>query len=393
MSTHISAATAAKRLNVSRATLYAYVSRGSIRSRAIPGKRSREYALDDIERLAKHKRGRRDPAGVAEQALEFEGLPVLRSELCLIDAGRLYYRGRDAVALSRESRFESVAALLWDGPCSVAGPEPRPSVATRRALAAFHFAAAGQCHLAAVQAGDYRSYDLSPDSVRRTGAKILSELARLAAGFPDASASVSVAEVLCEAWGQRRRPAQQALEAALILCADHELNASAFTARVIASAGATPYMAVIGALGALSGHRHGGATERVMELLDERGDALDLIGERLRRGESLPGFGHPLYPEGDPRAVRLLALCPRSNERSRAAAVENAAWRALGVRPNVDFGLATLSRCMGWPRQAPFILFALGRSAGWIGHAIEQYRSGALIRPRARYIGPAPEGS
>src|SRR5690606_28552455 len=102
--THLSATAAAQRLGVSRATLYAYVSRGLIRSRAVPGRRAREYAREDVERVAAQTRGRRDPLGVARRALEIDGLPVLSSALCLIDGGRLYYRGRDAVELSRTAR-------------------------------------------------------------------------------------------------------------------------------------------------------------------------------------------------------------------------------------------------------------------------------------------------
>jgi citrate synthase len=388
MTTHLDASRAAARLGVGRATLYAYVSRGQIRSRAVPGQRTREYSEEDIERLAQQKAGRRDPGSVARRALAIDGLPVLSSSLTLIESGRLYYRGQDAIALSREARFEAVAALLWGGPV-VAAPEPfRPTRTAQRALAALHFAAAGQCHLATVQARDRSAYDLSPTGVRRSGARILSELAALACGFRPQRPST--AENLAVAWGLRGRSAHRALDAALTLCADHELNVSAFTARAIASAGATPYMAVSGALAALSGHRHGGMAERVLELLRDTADPEWVIAERLRRGETVAGFGHPLYPDGDPRALRLLELCPKGSERLRMLRFAAAAERLLEQRPNLDFGLVALSRSLDLPRQAPFVLFSLGRSAGWIAHAIEQYETGQLIRPRARYTGLAP---
>ncbi len=390
MSTHLDARAASARLNVSRATLYAYVSRGLIRSRTVPGQRARHYSSDDVERLVKQKLARRDPSSVARQALAIEGLPVLSSALTLIDGGQLFYRGQEVVQLSREARFEAVAELLWAGPLAPVRELSRPSSAVRRALGGLHFAAAGQCHLALVQAQDLGSYDLSATSVRRSGARILAELTALAGGFEHRG--TSVAETLAAAWGARGRASVRSLDAALIVCADHELNVSAFTARAIASAGATPYMAVTGALAALSGHRHGGTAESVAELLEAGADPERVIAERLRRGAGIPGFGHPLYPDGDPRATRLMELCPNNSERTHARGFVVAAERWVGLRPNLDFGLVALCRSMGLPRHAPFVLFALGRSAGWIAHAIEQYEAGELIRPRARYVGVAPSG-
>jgi citrate synthase len=390
MSTHLSAALAAQRLGVSRATLYAYVSRGMIRSRALDGRRAREYSREDIERLLEQSRGRRDPLGAAQRTLEFEGLPVMSSALCLIDGGRLYFRGRDAVELSRSAAFEEVAGLLWDGACVLPEPILRPSASDRRALGRLDFAEAGVVHLARVRAGDPRAIELAPERVRATGARILAELTALALGFR--AGQGGIAARLCEAFGARDRRARRAIEAALVLCADHELNASAFAARVIAGAGATPYMAVIGALGALSGRRHGGMTERVSSLFDTQDDPTEALTRALRAGEALPGFGHPLYPDGDPRGRELLALCRKNSEQRRAHALALAAERALGLYPNVDFGLVALCRAFALPRHAPFVLFALGRSAGWIGHVIEQYATGTLIRPRARYVGVPPIG-
>jgi citrate synthase len=390
MSTLLGAAAAAERLGVSRATLYAYVSRGLIRSRAVPGRRGREYAREDVERLLAQSRGRRDPLGAAARTLEFEGLPVLRSSLCLIDGGHLYYRGQDAVELSRTARFEDVAALLWGGPCGPLEPLPRPGANVRRALGRLDFAAAGVAHLASIQARDTGAGDLEPASVRATGARVLAELTALAGGFE--AGQGSIAERLRDAFGARARRAQRAIEAALILCADHELNASAFAARVIAATGATPYMALIGALGALSGRRHGGMTEPVTRLLEARVSPSEALAGALRRGEPIPGFGHPLYPDGDPRATRLLELCAKNAEQRRAVELAKTVEGALGLRPNVDFGLVALCRAFALPRHAPFVLFALGRSAGWIGHCLEQYGAGTLIRPRAHYVGLAPIG-
>ena len=390
MSTHLSASAAAQRLGVSRATLYAYVSRGLIRSRAVDGRRAREYAREDIEQLAAQTRGRTDPLGVARRALAFEGLPVLSSALSLIDGGCLYYRGQDAVALSREAQFEQVAALLWDGPCVVASAA-RPSASVQRRLARLDFASAGAAHLCLARPHDVSSAERTPAAVCASGGKIVGELTGLATGFTPGQGNVAAR--VARAFGARGPRARRAIEAALILCADHELNASSFAARVIAATGAAPVMAVIGALGALSGPRHGGMTDGVWRMFDalaRPSAASDVLADALRSGARIPGFGHPLYPDGDPRGARLLELCASGAESRRAAALRAAGERALGLHANVDFGLVALCRSLGFPRHAPFVLFALGRSAGWIGHAIEQYATGELIRPRARYVGVAP---
>jgi citrate synthase len=393
MSSYLSAADAARRLGVTRATLYAYVSRGRVRSRSIAGRREREYLAQDIERLKSRASGRRDPGRVAAQALFVEGLPVLSSALTLIEAGRVYYRGRDVLELAEREHFEDVAAWLWGGAYVAPKELYLPGARARARLARLHFAAACQCYLASAEAHDPGAHAGTPDGVRRSGARIVAGLAALGSGAtraPDARAG-SIAGALASAFGLQGRAAVAALEAALILCADHELNVSAFTARVIASAGATPYMALSGALGALSGHRHGGLTERVAALLDEPGEPTRVLVERLRAGLGVPGFGHPLYPDGDPRARRLIELAPRGAARSRSLAFIEAAERVLGERPVLDFGLVTLSRALGLPPSAPFALFAIGRSAGWIAHVLEQYQTGQLIRPRAEYAGPAPE--
>jgi citrate synthase len=186
------------------------------------------------------------------------------------------------------------------------------------------------------------------------------------------------------------------IEIALILCADDELNASSFAARVVASAGATPYAVVIAGLSALSGTRHGGMTERTSALLRELetvDSARALITDRLRRGEIIPGFGHKLYPDGDPRAVVLLdALGQVASDNSRfRQAVELLHLMAeRGEYPTLDVALAVLERTLALPDSKSLTIFALGRAVGWIGHAIEQYEDGRLLRPRAKYVGDDP---
>jgi len=147
----------------------------------------------------------------------------------------------------------------------------------------------------------------------------------------------------------------------------------------------------------LKGRRHGGGTQRVSALVAETekpSRALAVMANRLRHGESLPGFGHPLYPAGDPRASLLMRLAEAGGNETEwklVRSLSRAGSELLRDLPDLDFGLVARARTYGLPDGAPLILFALGRTIGWIAHAIEQYATGELIRPRARYTGLAPQ--
>jgi citrate synthase len=387
---------AAGALGVTKATLYAYTSRGQLQSEAVPGKpRERRYRREDVERLNGRKEARRDPARAAAQGLHW-GSPVLDSAITLIQNGRLYYRGRDAVNLAATATLEETAKLLWSvegtelqaQPCRLSRILParlRSSVKDPFALV--------QCALPLAGAADLASFDLRPAAVRATGARILRLIAAIAAGR-DSDAPVHVA--LQSAWAPGNAAAAEAIRTALVLCADHELNVSTFTARCAASAAATPYNVVATAMATLTGSRHGGTTGRVAALFEEAATprrARRVLANRLQRGEQIPGFGHPLYPAGDPRAALLIRLAESSGnyaEQRLVRAVNKAGSELLHDLPNLDFGLVAMARSYRLPKSAPLMLFALGRTVGWIAHAIEQYASEELIRPRANYKGPAP---
>ena len=186
-----------------------------------------------------------------------------------------------------------------------------------------------------------------------------------------------------------------AFDVALVLHADHELNASSFAARVAVSAGASLPAAVLAAAATLSGFRHGGTCDRIEALVAETGRperAAAVVAERLAEGRPLWGFGHTLYPDGDPRAPALLDIALElrpTAPRLRVLRALVGAVRAAGREPpTLDAGLVAVSAALGLPPGTATALFALGRSAGWIAHALEQRDSGALIRPRARYVGP-----
>src|SRR5262245_4561784 len=399
---YLTAHEAAAALNVSLSTLYSYVSRGMLRSEPVDGQpRVRRYLQEDVSRLVERKELRIDPAKAAARSLRW-GAPVLDSSLTLIDGGRIYYRGRDALELAQQASVEEVAALLWRGDPKEAESlftihsEEMPQEIKGLFKRAPNLGPVERCQLALPlgESIDPGAYDLRPMAVARTGARILSLLISVVCG---ATASGPADVSLQQAWLPRRKTAAPALRAALILCADHELNVSTFTARCIASAQATPYEVVIGALAALKGRRHGGQTAEVEALFRETGRSRsprETLANRLRLGGGLPGFGHPLYPNGDPRAALLLSLAKthgRGVVLELSAGLIEAAGSLTDERPTLDFALVTLAHALGLPAQSPLALFSLGRTVGWIAHAIEQYEDAHLIRPRARYIGLTPE--
>lgn len=390
---YLSATEAAEALGIKIETLYAYVSRGLVRSEA-GGGRARRYRAEDIEHLRRERQG--DPSLVAAAALSFSGAPVLDSAITLIADGRLYYRGEDAARLAREASVREVAALLWQADAEhifARGNLPAPNSALAAADRALHSLAPAERCLALLPiaaAQDLRGLDLSAAAVAETGVRILRLMTAIVAKTEASARPVDA--VLADAWrvGAAARPV---IRAALILSADHELNVSAFTARCVASARAGPYNAVMAGMAALQGARHGGESERADVFLGEALAASDpaaLIAAHLRRGERLAGFGHPLYPEGDPRAAVLLEMLAAGDWPHVAASrrVCETVAALIGKPPNIDFALGLLRRALALPLGAALALFALGRTMGWLAHAIEQYASDRLIRPRARYVGP-----
>jgi citrate synthase len=394
----ITAAAAVRALGISRPTLYAYVSRGFLHSTPKPGPtRERLYSRDDVERLRRRAEERRDPKSVATHALD-RGTPLLESSITLIDNGHLYYRGWDAVELSRTRSIAEIASLLWTRRFDALESHALAAPAGRIASGAdLPFLAHAQSVLAIAATRDPLAFDLRPDAVTASGGRILGLMTRTAAGHRVAGPPID--QQLATDWGAARQGVD-IIRAALILCADHELNVSAFTARCVASAGATPYAAVIAGISALEGIRHGGLTVRVESMLDSMRRARHgraALAEWLRQGLEISGFGHPLYRDADPRAAELFALLraryPKSSELKFALDVADSATKLLHQHPSLDFALATTARVLGLPRGAGLTIFAIGRTIGWIGHAIEQYATGQLIRPRARYVGEGPRQS
>ena len=352
---------ASSRLGISRASLYAYVSRGLIRSFSSPhDPRQRLYALEDVETLAERKARFRRPAVAAATALDW-GLPVLETSITQIRDGRLFYRGQDAVALARTATLEDVAQLLTGAldeeafrrssrlPVPLPGPAFGPHDFVAQAIRL-----------------------LSEPAPKETRAAEVAAILRLVAAAASGAdpGTEPIHRHLASAWKAPPRAAE-AIRRTLVLCADHELSSSAFAVRVTASTGASLRNAVIAGLAALSGPYHGGMTERARTFLDAPGTSPH------------PSLRHRLYPEGDPRAGAVL-------ERVPLLASDATTLRAMTVAPNagpsIDVALVMMERAYGLPVGAAFNLFAVGRTAGWIAHAIEQRSQATLIRPRARYI-------
>lgn len=394
MSNYLNSTEAAARLGVSRQTLYAYVSRGLLR--AEPGGKQREsrYFAADVDRLAGQRARGRKPKEVAKAALNW-GSPVLESSITLIESGRLFYRGVDALDLAATASLEDVAALLWQRDERSAFGHPAPAAPPVLRTLFRHYAdqRAEQALLPlfAVASDDAPTAIWQQSAVRQ--AQGCGDLVRILAACllrtpPDAAP----VHVQCaRAWGVGPSGAEL-IRMALVLCADHELNASSFTGRCVASTNASLRAVVVGGLAGLSGGRHGATTSRGEALWDELGnhDVERRMRDRLSRGEDLPGFGHSLYPDGDARAAFLLSrVLPRHPQWKRML---DAGSSLVGQKPSVDLALVALRRHLRLPVGAAFGLFALGRSIGWIAHGLEQREHPDLIRPRAVYAGIRPAG-
>ncbi|HHH12114.1 MAG TPA: citrate synthase [Sorangium sp.] len=422
----LDAAQASQRLGVKRATLYAYVSRGLVRSRARTGSRRRGYAAADIARLQARSEARGGHRAVAAGALRW-GEPVLDSKLTRIDAAGHCYRGYAALELAQRCSFEQVAELLWGGalPDEVSWPLERggcvtlapvlsrmpaglPLARLRLALALLSHrhttrAVAGAAHAAArlpAGEGEHTAYGSNEHSTtlvltRRLMRQLVLALATTDQRRTAAQRQTSLAASLLAALGRPlRRSAVAATDAALILLADHELNVSSFAARVAASAQADVFACISAAAATISGARHGGMSLRIEQLLAEVAAperAASVVRGRLRAGESLPGFGHRLYAGGDPRAAPLLQwarrLAPRQRQRRIVEALVGAMELAGAAKPSVDIGLVALASALRLGAGGGQVLFAVGRIAGWVAHVLEQREAGYLMRPRARYVG------
>ncbi len=425
MTEWIGAAEAAERLGIKQASLYAYVSRGVLTRRRDADGRTSLFDAEEVALLARHGRPRRRTVG-AELVIE--------SELTEITSRTQRYRGYDATDLALRCSFQDVAMLLWTGALPGSGPVTAGSA---RAVDDFDTAArsrwsatpaalaAGRAAQAALPAGTLPLERIQvivpalavtdPFRLHLDRPAVVAAGMALIAGMTDALPPATAAETASEPGGSlagagdwiaarlatrlchEPPPASlvRVISAALVLVADHELAASTLAARVAASMRADPYAVVSTGLGAMTGALHGGAAlgaEIMLGAADSPADAPRVVGDVLRRGEKLPGFGHFVYRDGDPRAnllLRLIAeLAPDSERLAIASAVTAEARRRALPNPNIEFALAVLVGVAGMIRGAGEAMFAIGRTAGWLAHAMEEYERNVPIRPRCVYTGP-----
>ncbi len=441
----IGATEAAERLGVKPASLYSYVSRGVLTRRKAEGSRESLFNASEVEGLARRGRPRRAP-----RAAEL----VIETQLTEISGNRLRYRGLDAIALASERSFEDVATLLWTGTLgprdaadvatdiaayntaditgdltaanitaeSVAYPAPAPGpwAATKAAVAAGSAAQAAlpagtlpqerlQVIVPALAATDPLRLHLDPPAVMAAGRCLIAGMVDclpevLTAAGPGHSAAPEygtgagtiAGRLVIKLCPQDPGPGLVgALGAALVLLADHELAASTLAARVAASVRADPYAVVGTGLGAVGGSLHGGASfgaEVMLRSATQPADAARVVGDLLRRGERIPGFGHFVYRGIDPRAAALMAMirqaAPQSQQLAIADAVLAEARQRALPEPNIDFALAVLAAVAQMIPGAGEAIFAVSRAAGWVAHALEEYARNSPIRPRGIYTGP-----
>jgi citrate synthase len=371
---------AARRLGVKVPTLYAYVSRGMLQSHPDPSRRGSLFELEDIEALALRSRGGRETA--TRLATVTTGVTRLDQR-----AGPIY-RGRPAVELAEDFLFEDVAELLWR---SEGGGDWRaPDVGVSPLANTFD-----RMRWALVMCGatDHLRSDLRPEAVARAARRCTAALtAAVGPGRPGEDPNAPLAERLAARLAtQGDALLAPAVNAALVLLADHELATSTMAVRIAASVRADPYDALAAGLATLAGPLHGGASQMAYELLvaAERDGASRALNDALRETGRLPGFGHAVYKSGDPRFAPLLALAEPLLDDGRREIVHDI--MALAVAhdiplANCDLALAALSWGTGMPPDTGRTIFAVARVAGWTAHYMEELAERPLrFRARAVY--------
>jgi citrate synthase len=409
---YLSAQDAVRLLDVRMQTLYAYVSRGWVRSITQPGRKDRLYARADIEKMKARSLARSGHGAVAASAMHW-GEPIIPTSITQITPEGPLYRGQLATQLARSGiPFEEVAELLWNGELGAPGVRwPRYAQTERLRRFAASIAAPA-----------------SNDQLMELFALFTMQLGLAhghAAGQPASGDTCAAArEVIqtmagCFGYGSQRRAFYQlrkgqsivegllgalevadsaenqaALNAALVVLSDHELSPSAFAARIAASSGAALHSCLAAAACTNSGVQIGRLYSQVEHYLGRaatRGVLFRRASELQARSLAVPGFGHPLYPQGDPRARLLLDLIERREGRSkRLDAIEGFiadVQERLGLYPRQELALVLLGIAMGLPKNTSGALFTLARTAGWVAHVREQRLAGTFLRPRAKFVG------
>ena len=405
-STRLTSAQVAARLDVKPATLYAYVSRGLLRSARAENGGSTFDPLDVEAFAASRRRGSRSGGSSAGRPLT-----VVESDLTLLQDDALYFRGVSAVDLARRCQFEEAVSMLWATPHQRDGA-PDQLVSDPETVAAIRLAAASlgdtprfvdrfRLALLICALHDPERASLQPSAVMSAGRRML---AAVVDALPDLQPAPSAAAPLARRLWAKISPLEpstgnlRVLNATMVLCMDHDLAISTMSARVAASARADPYAAVTAALSTFDGAVHGAASIAAVSMLTETlqtGNAEQAISRQIKKTGMIPGFGHLIYRDVDPRAELLLAAMrqlPSFQGATTAADRIVAVVRARSPRPaNLDLALAALAIGGEMDTDAGELIFAVSRTAGWIAHALDEYtQPAARLRPESRYTGTRP---
>jgi citrate synthase len=350
------------------------------------------------------------------------------SGICYIDGekGILAYRGYNIHELATNSTFEETCHLLWFGrlPKQAELEDTAKKLAASRAIPPEVIRAMGampkkalpmevlRTAVSMLSMYDSEAEDMSPDANLRKAIRLTAQTATIVTAFhrirsgqepvapkTDLSHAGNFAYMLNGA--DPNETMTKALDIALILHADHEWNASTFAGRVTAATLSDMYSAVTSAIGALKGPLHGGANEAVMRTLQQVGDVSrvdSFVRDIFAQKKKIPGFGHRVYRTEDPRATHLRRMSKEACERAgqakwyeMSARIEELVKSEKKLNPNVDFYSASTYHVIGMPIDLFTPFFAVSRMSGWTAHILEQYSNNRLIRPRAEYIGPAPD--
>ncbi len=361
---------------------------------------------------------------MAKKSVQLSGVVVAESAICSIDPddGVLMYRGYDIADLAAHSTYEEIALLLLDGELpDSAELAAFESELARRELPAETAEAIDRSAresapmdmlrtaVSTLSFGDPGRGETDQESGRRAATRLIALLPTVVARYhrrrqglepvaPDESLSYAENFLAMLHGESPHDEAARAFDVAMILHAEHELNASTFTARVVAGTGADLTGAIVAAIAALAGPLHGGANEAAMAMFERFGSAErapDAVRGMLERKEKLFGFGHPLYRAYDPRALILKRVSEElshdGGEPSWYAiteATERTVVEEKGLYPNVDLYSGSVYRYLGIPTDLFTPLFAASRVTGWSAHVLEQHRDNRIIRPSSEYVGP-----
>lgn len=352
-----------------------------------------------------------------------EGIVATTSSISSIIDGVLTYRGIDIDDLAEHASFEEVVYLLWYGklPNKSELEQLHRDLSDSAAVADSiiqqiklypkdtNSMAALRSAVSALALYDSEANDMSREANLRKAIRLQAQLPTIIAAFariragqepiaPKANVSIAYNFLYMLTGQEPESIAVEALDKALVLHADHELNASTFAARVTVATLSDIYSGVTSAIGALKGPLHGGANEAVMAMLEEIGTASNVeayISEKLANKEKIMGFGHRVYKNGDPRAKHLQKMSRElgkitnnMNWYDMSIQIEEMVTGQKGLKPNVDFYSASVYTSLEIPRDLFTPIFAISRVSGWTAHILEQYENNRLIRPRAEYTGP-----